>query len=319
MVSKKHVWQTEISFKNGTIPHNVRHLVCCKSNSCRMKFLKPLTRDFKNTKGFDRKVAKRTIMTRKIFFLFLLGGISFSVFSEIGNKQIAHLILKRNELYAKQGHRFKNQMLDSYFRKFDWYRPAAKTPNLSKQDRDLAEKYLLQEKEDSRKYAKFLINEIQWDESKLEYYETIERTFLKNDLVQNQIDKNTKDIPYRSEEIFITGIRVAGKPNEEKLLGSIGMAKSGEIEFKKYYTLAPSMDRQFIRILECSMDSINQEICSTKYVLENQRLVSVTQSVPQTSYISEWIYIYLEGSLYSTRFYFKSMGQVEKEVVVNNE
>ncbi|MBM9578863.1 YARHG domain-containing protein [Leptospira sp. 201903070] len=257
-------------------------------------------------------------MNRQFFFFFIL-IVSFPLFSETENKTIEEIILKRNELFAKQGLKFKNTKLDSYFKKFDWYRPKSKSVKLPKQDQELAEKYLRLEKENSLRYSAFLSNGIIWDDSKLEYYENVERSFIKNDSVQNQIDKRTEDVPYRSEEIFITGIRVSGKPNDEKLLASIQTAKSGELEFKKYYTLTPSQDGKFSRISDCSMDSINQEICSTRYVLEKERLLSVLQIVPQTSYVSEWIYIYLEGSLFSTRFYFKSMGQVEKEVVVNNE
>ncbi|MBM9501330.1 YARHG domain-containing protein [Leptospira sp. 201903071] len=257
-------------------------------------------------------------MNRPFFFFFLL-FFSFSLFSETENSSLEEIILKRNELFAKQGQKFKNTKLDSYFRKFDWYRPGSKPAKLSPKDQILAEKYVRMEREYALKYLEFLSNGIAWDDSKLEYYETVERSFLKNDSVQNQIDKRTENIPYRSEEIFITGIRVSGKPNEEKLLDSIRLAKSGELEFKKYYTLTPSRDGKFYKILECSMDSINQEICSTRYILEKDRLLSVLQTVPQTSYVSEWIYIYLEGSLFSTRFYFKSMGQVEKEVVVNSD
>ncbi|TGM22875.1 YARHG domain-containing protein [Leptospira stimsonii] len=257
-------------------------------------------------------------MNRQFFLLFLL-LLSFSLFSQTDNETIEQIILKRNEIYAKQGHIFKNPTLDSYFRKFEWYRPVSKSPKLSKKDQALAETLLQKEKEFSQEYSKYLSNGISWDESKLEYYETVERTFLKNDFVHNQIDKRTGDIPYRSKDIFITGIRTTGKSNDTNLLRTIDLAKSGEIEFKKYYTVALSRDKRFRRILECSMDSINQENCSTKYVLENEKLVFVSQAVPQTSYLSEWIYVYLEGNVYNTRFYFKSMGKVEKEIVINND
>ncbi|AOP34568.1 hypothetical protein A0128_12335 [Leptospira tipperaryensis] len=242
-----------------------------------------------------------------------------SITSETENSKIEEIILKRNELFAKQGHKFKNQRLDAYFRKFEWYHPKAKPVQLSKKDQDLADQYLRLEKETSLQYSEFLSNRILWDDSKLEYYENVERTFLKNGSVQNQIENGTKDIHYRSEEIFITGVRISGKSNDAKLLESIRLAKNGDIEFKRYYTVTPSQDKRFYRILDCSVDSINQEICSTQYVLENEKLISASQSVPQTSYVSEWIYIYVDGSLFSTRFYFKSMGKVEKEIVVNND
>ncbi|MDV6236465.1 YARHG domain-containing protein [Leptospira ellisii] len=245
--------------------------------------------------------------------LFAISCISFSLYSEIGNNRLEELILKRNELFARRGYKFKNGILYSHFREFDWYRPREKEVALSQEDKKRAEELLKSEKELSSRYADFLTDEIQWKEGEGEYFGTAEKTAIPQEHRRNPA-LLTETIPYRSEDFFTASIRPIGNGNDPKLFDSIRAAKKGELDSVRYFIRTYSKDGRYARLWQCYADSIQQELCDTKFVLEKDRLLAVSHAVAQTSYLQEWIYIYLDGKLYSGRFRMKSAGKIERNL-----
>ncbi|TGK33739.1 YARHG domain-containing protein [Leptospira gomenensis] len=239
--------------------------------------------------------------------------ISFSLYSEIDNRQLETLILKRNEIFARKGYKFQNGILSSHFRRFEWYTPKEKDVSLSREDKTRAEELLKSEKELLSRYADFLTGEILWNETEGEYFGSAEKTEIPREHRRNP-SALTKTVPYPSEDFFIASIRPSGTGNDPKLFDSIRAAKNGEADSVRYFIRTYSRDGRYIRLWQCYADSIQQELCDTKFVLEKDTLLAVSHSVAQTSYIQEWIYVYLDGKLFSGKFRMKSAGKIERNL-----
>lgn len=247
---------------------------------------------------------------RFAIILCILGLFIQAQFQDI-EREIVTANIGRNEIFARKGHIFKNPALATYFRQFEWYQPTENVVELSTLEKEKAQ-LLTQNEEAAYKRISSVLPKLfdLREDAPVEYYSTANKVEIQKGELRSQIDKATKDIPYRSADIFVTSINLQTRENTSAFKKKIKKALADQIDSISYFKVQRSKDGQFLRLEDCYADSINQEHCATEFILKGNEVLYVTHAVNQTTYDQHWYFVYNERKLFLGRFYFRQMGKV---------
>ena len=226
-------------------------------------------------------------------------------------KELISANISRNEIFARKGFIFRSAALTAYFKQFNWYKPSQVMVELNEDEKKQSR--LLTEKEEANyeRLSSMLLGFFDHRETApAEYYSVVKKIELEKGVLRTQIEKATKDIPYRSPDIFVIGFRLQKREETKAFEKKIKKAIADEITLAPYYKVQKTPDGEFSRIEGCYADYINHEHCATEFILRGDKVLYVSHGVNQTTYDQHWHFVYNGGKLFLGRFYFRQMGKV---------